>query len=252
MKGSGKHISHFYYITCLLLLVPLFGFSQDWVGNHNSVVDRDIEVTVSAGLTSYYGDLSIYDGNYFDKLAHESGFALGIVATKRLTPQIGISGQLILGRIQAKKDNIAFESSLFEYNLHVRLDLIRLFSSNYKGKLNWEVLFGVGNFFFNSTKTVFLEGDNDVSEHSTRVPELVFFGGSGLSYRFNEKMSVGAELTLHQFQNDKIDITVKNNDFDYFTYLSFGFTYYIRSKQKSAPQNKARIAHSNEKLKPLK
>lgn len=249
---NSKHISFFYWTLCLLLLTASAGFAQDdWVEKHMTFIERDLELNINAGMTSYYGDLSIYDGSFTDKLNHESGFAFGITGTKRLTPELGVSGQLLIGQVKAHKGNVAFESSIFEYNLHIRLDLIRLFSANYQAKLNWEALFGFGNFIFNSTKTEFLEGGNQVTEHSTRVPELVFFGGSGLSYRFNEKMSLGVEMTLHQFQNDKIDVTVKNGDFDYFTYLNAGFTYYFRSKQKTAPRNKARIAHSPERLKPL-
>jgi hypothetical protein len=155
------------------------------------------------------------------------------------------------GRLEARKDNISFESTILEYNLHVRLDMLRVFSKYSRSKIKWDVFFGFGNFMFKSKKTTFLEGEDQVEEHSARVPELVFFLGSGLSYRINEKLSLGAELSLHQFQNDKINITVSGNDFDYFSYLGFGFTYYFRSFERTAPRNKARIAHSSKRMKPL-
>ena len=214
--------------------------------------DRNIELTVNAGMTSYYGDLSIYDNNFIDKLNHESGFAASILLTKRLAPQVGVSGQVMIGSLKASKGNVSFESSILEYNMHVRLDMLRVFFKYSKSKLKWDVFFGFGNFLFSSTKTTFLEGEDLIEEHSARVPELVFFGGTGVSYRLNSKLSLVGNISLHQFQNDKIDITVENNNFDYFSYFNIGFTYYFRSFEKTAPRNKARIAHSNERMKPLK
>jgi hypothetical protein len=251
---KGKGIITGYFLIASLVLgtfhLPLAG--QTWEEQHENMNDRNIELTINAGMTSYFGDLSIYDNNYFDKLAHESGFAASVVLTKRLAPQVGVSGQLLAGRLQARNGNIKFESTILEYNLNVRLDMLRVFSQYSRSKIKWDVFFGFGNFLFESTKTTILEGEDKVEEHSARVPELVFFLGTGLSYRLNEKVSVGAELSLHQFQNDKIDITIAGNDFDYFSYLGFGFTYYFRSFEKTAPRNKARIAHSEKRLKPLK
>ncbi len=226
--------------------------SQTWEDQHKDLNDRDIELTVYAGMSSYYGDLSIYDNNYFDKLSYESGFSGGLILTKRLAPQIGVSGQLLAGKINARKGNVSFESTIVEYNLHVRLDMLKVFSKYSKTKIKWDVLFGFGNILFNSTKTTALEGENQVEEHKARVPELVFFGGTGLSYRLNEKIGINAEISIHQFQNDKIDITVSGTDFDYFSLLNFGFTYYFRSFEKTAPRNKARIAHTSKRMKPLK
>jgi len=251
MNRIGKHIWNYCLLFLPLIFLQFGGYTQDWVDEHENLVPRDVEVFLNAGLTSYYGDLSIYDNNFYNKLIHESGMAMGIVVTKRLTPQFAVSGQLIAGKLLGKKDNTSFESSLFEYNLHVRINPIRLFSYNQSSKFTWDILFGFGNFLFKSTKTEFLEGENRITEHAARVPELVYFVGSGVSYKFNEKMSIGAEISVHQFQNDKIDIVVANSNFDYFSYLNVGFTYYLRSFQKTAPRNKARVAHSDERLKPL-
>ena len=251
MVRIDKHIWNYCLLFFLLIVLQFGGYTQAWKDQHNNVIARDVEVFINAGMTSYYGDLSIYDDNFLDKLIYESGLAMGVVVTKRLTPQIGVSGQLIAGKLQGQKGNLSFESSVFEYNMHVRINMIKLFSSNFNSKLSWDVFFGFGNFLFKSTRTELLEGENLITEHSSRVPEMVYFGGSGLSYRLNEKMSIGAELSLHQFQNDKIEITVNNAHFDSFTYLNVGFTYYLRSFQKTAPQNKARIAHSNQRLKRL-
>jgi hypothetical protein len=251
VSRSVNHILPSGLLLCLLMLVVDLAVAQDWVAKNENFIPRDIELTLNAGMTSYYGDLSIYDNSLIDKLANESGFAFGLVGTKRLTPQFGISGQVIYGRLKGYNQNVSFESSILQYNLHIRLNIIRLISSNYTSRFNWEVFFGIGNFLFESTKTTQLEGDDLVEEHSSRVPELVFFGGTGISYRIDERLGIGMEMSLHQFQNDKIDVTVKNNDFDYYTFLNVGITYYFRSFQKTAPRNKARIAHSPERLKPL-
>lgn len=252
MTFSKNKILLLGWTISLSVILSLTGLAQeDWGDQYKNIVDRKLEVTANFGWTSYYGDLSIYDSDFAGKIANESGLAFGIVGTVRLTPEIGVSGQLIVGKVNAAKANASFESNILEYNLHMRLNLLRLFIPGRVPRLNAEVMFGFGNFLFNSTKTTYSEGGNSVEKHSSRVPELVFFGGGGISYMINDKMSIGSELTLHQFQNDKIDITVKSGDFDYFTYLTFGFTYYFRSKQKTAPRNKARIAHENHRRKAL-
>ena len=251
MQGKLTHIRLLWLLLLPLFFSPAILTGQDWEGQHDYLLLRNWELNVSSGFSSYYGDLSIYDNSFSDKLSKESGPAFGIMLVKRLSPEFGFGGQILAGQLQGRKENVSMESSILEYNFQFRLNIVRMFSKTKLQNLNWDVYAGVGNFLFKSTKKTFLEGEVITEKHNARVPEFVYFVGSGISYKINEKISLGIDLSMHQFQNDKIDVTARNSDFDYFSYMNVGFTYYFRSLQKGTIRNKARIAHSDERLKPL-
>jgi len=241
----------FLFVCLFMLLLQYSAVSQNWTEDHKILAERNWLLNVNAGVSSYYGDLSVYDNNLPNKLTKESGPCLGLLITKQITPEFGISGQILGGQLFAKKENISIESTIYEYNINIRFNIFRMLSKASLTKLKWDVYTGVGNFVFYSKKIEYFEGDNKIIEHESRVPEFVYFVGSGISYRFNEYASIGIDYSVHQFQNDKIDITVKNDDFDYFSYLQVGFTYHLRSLQRTSIRNKARIAHNNKRLKHL-
>ena len=50
---------------------------------------------------------------------------------------------------------------------------------------------------------------------------------------------------MRQCRNDRLDDYVKNDDFDYYSYLSIGISYYINTFKKAPLKNKARLANNN-------
>lgn len=228
-----------------LLIIPTSLYSQDWGGmNPNGFWDH-WSVNANIGLTSYFGDLSYHDSDISGKLNYESGTAYGIRITKHFNKLFGISGQLIYGSIKGGNNkNISFKTQLAEYNLQARLDFIRLMSSNPTPKFGLEGFVGFGQYLFKATKYEIVEGENKTSIHDTRVPEFVYFVGAGAHYHLDESFAFTADLSLHQAQNDKLDNFVKNNNYDYYSYLSIGVTYYINSFKTTPLKNKARLAHN--------
>ncbi len=211
-------------ICILFTFIAILGIhatinSQNWVEQHSNILIRNWELNFNAGSSSYFGDLSVHDNNISGKFTHESGLAFGVILTKQLAPELGISCQLLKGELRGANRNIQFSSSIYEYNIHMRLNLVRMMSTDNLKRFKLEAYAGIGNFVFNSSKIETLEGETILSEHNARVPEFVYFMGSRISYQVSENISLGLDMSVHQFQNDKIDITVLNGDFDYFTYF---------------------------------
>jgi opacity protein-like surface antigen len=212
---------------------------------------RHWSVNINGGITSYFGDLSHYDNSFSGKIEYESGNGFGVVLSKKLNKAISLSGQIIAGKIKGKSNNISFESTLFEYNMHLRTDLIQLMKPGKNPAFGIDLFAGMGHFIFKTQKEEYIEGGILTTNHKSRVPEFVYFFGTGVKYNFTHKVDLNLEVSIHQFQNDKIDIVHANDDFDYFSYLQIGFTYHLEYLKRPEVRNKARIAHNNAFLKPL-
>jgi hypothetical protein len=209
-------------------------------------------IEANAGILSFYGDLSLYDDNYFDKIEFESGPGVSLNLTKHFDRLFAISGQLLVGQLKGSNYTSSFNADLVEYNLNARINLFNLFYPRNKGKFGLTFMAGAGQFLFSSTKTSFDEGKNSITRHDARVPEFVYFIGGGGFIRTKDRFGISLDVSLRQCQNDWLDVLIKNDDFDYYTYLSLGIIYYIDNFIHKKPvKNKARIAHSNAKLKHL-
>jgi hypothetical protein len=229
----------------LLFNIPLISLAQEWGGEKPKGFWDHWSVNANIGFTSYFGDLSYYDTDITRKLSAESGTAVGVMVTKHFNKLIGVSGELIYGDFKGGNNkNISFKTELLEYNIQARLDFIRLILPNRSPKFGIEGHAGVGHLLFKSTSFEISEGDEKRNIYDTGVPEFVWFFGAGAHYHIGNNFAITAEISLHNAQNDKLDNLVKNNDFDYYSYLSLGLTYYIDNFKGAPLKNKARIAHS--------
>ncbi|MBC8485893.1 MAG: porin family protein [Bacteroidetes bacterium] len=210
-------------------------------------------INVNAGLTSYFGDLSIYDSKIGNKLTKESGPAFGAILTKHINNKFGISGQLLYGNLKSTKNNVSFKSKLFEYNLHARVNFISLFSPCKQHNFGIVGYAGIGQFLVETTKYKYSDGYTEIIIHNSSVPEFVYFFGVGIYYKVADKIGITADLALRQCRNDRLDDYVKNNNYDYYSFLNIGVTYYINTLiNPPRKKNKANIVCSGAKLKKLK
>lgn len=224
------------------LLVPLN--AQKWGGESGGRLWKLYSVNASTGFLSYYGDLSQHDASPLDKLKYESRPAVGLTMTKHFFNAFGVSGQLMLGQLHGSNSNEEFNASILEYNLHLRADLVGLIFSAREHRLGFSPYAGMGQFIFKTRTTTFGMEMENTSEVRSRVPEFVYFAGATLSCKLPANLAVTADLSLRQCRNDKLDGLVKNDDFDYYSYMSFGLTYRINSIVRQPVKNKARLAHN--------
>lgn len=228
-----------FFITCSC-------YSQKWGGTEPTGLLTGWSLNTNGGLTSYFGDLSLHDSDFGAKLAKESGPAMSIILSKNIYKNaISLSGQLLAGKLEGQKGNISFTVELMEYNLHARIDFVDLFMLKRSHAFGIVGYAGAGQFLFSTKKVEINERIVKNFQHDTRVPEFVFFFGGGIYYKLNANLGFTVDLSIRQCQNDRLDDFVKNNDYDYYSYLSVGISYYITTFKREPLKNKARLANTS-------
>lgn len=209
--------------------------AQRWGGRKKAGFWDDWSINGSVGLTSFFGDLSLYDTDIVSKLTLESGPSFSGVLTKYVKQhKLGLSGQLLYGGFKGENTNgSTFESTVIEMNFQIRLQLIKLIWPYSLTKFGMEAYGGIGQFTFKSTKWEEVEGETDTSTQDTGVPEFVYFAGFAMNYEVMKNLALTADLSMRQAQNDMLDVEIKNDNFDYYSYVSVGITYHIQSFKKS-------------------
>jgi hypothetical protein len=215
------------------LVLPEYISAQSWGGRRKPGIWDNWSINANAGLTSFFGDVSIYDTEIIDKFTKESGPAFGAILSKHFSPKVSVAGQLLYGGFKAENTTgRSFETNFMEYNFQARLNLVNIIWPYNRSNFGFNAYGGLGQFVFNTTAYANTVEGTETIETSTSVPEFVYFMGLGMSYKFNDKLGVTADLALRQAQNDKIDALTKNDNYDYYTHFSIGLTYYIDSFKK--------------------
>ena len=214
------------FILLLGISLPFFTNSQGWdcsnfpaEKNHHQ-----LKLNLNGGIASHFGDLSIYDLNPDSKVITESGPAFGVIGTWYITHTFGISGQLLDANIKAGMDDVSFRTRILEYNIHGRINFINIFRHDSDPRFGFEGYAGIGQFFFTVIKYSENANQKDKTVYPIQVPEFVYFFGAGISYKTTKYLSITADLAIRQCQTDRLDEVVRNNDFDYYSYLSLGLT----------------------------
>ncbi len=219
------------YFTYPIILLVWFGhpevtFPQGWdcLTPDCQEIKNQWSINVNAGFASYFGDISVYDKNPIKKIEHESEGGYGFIITRYFKNKVGISGQFLVGNMKASMDDNSFQSRVMEYNIHCRLNLLKIVPLNINDRFGAEFYLGIGQFFFETTNVNSLALINDNSKYQPDKPEFVYFFGGGISYRLSTIFTTTADLALRQCQTDRLENIVMHNDFDYYSYLSLGVT----------------------------
>jgi len=247
--NTGIQGRDFFVEMFLLLIVSLFlpfaSFNQVYISSKSNNSLKNWSFGVQAGLFSYFGDLSVYDSDLTNKIKKESGPAFGVSATKYFGKFTAVSGELISGQVKAKKDSISFESNIIEYNAQVQFDIIKLFFFDSNSNVSLLLLGGIGNVLFNSIKYSKTENKN----YSTRVPEFIYFFGGRIEYHASRLIKVGLGISIKQLQNDKLDGTAKNSDYDYYSYANIGVAFKLNHSTQKRGSKKLNSVKKKKKRK---
>jgi hypothetical protein len=216
------------YLTALFIgmAFPLLANSQYWDCSTSSTYKNQIllKLNLNAGITSYFGDLSVYDINPYGKVIKESLPGFGIITTLQLTKTFGISGQVLQANLKATKEDISFKTRIFEYNIHGRINFLNLFNIPHDHDFTFEGYAGIGQFFYTVTKETTYSLYTDRIVYPVEVPEFVYFFGGGAAYRITKYTSLTVDLAIRQCQTDRLDDYQANDDFDYYSYFSMGLS----------------------------
>lgn len=239
-------------ISAVIFFLGIDGFSQKWGGDKRMKIRDNWSVNFNVGQTSYFGDLSLYDKDPIGKFSKESGLGFGMQITKHLSSSFGLSGQLLFGNIKGNKQELSFKTKLMEYSLQGRVNLVNLLSYTKDHKFNLIAFAGFGQFLFDARLWEY-DGDGGGGyDEIANVPEFVIYAGGGICYKISENIGATGNMAVRQSQNDKLENYQKSHDYDYYTYISVGITYFVKTLGKKHNWRKATVAQRNSRRKPLR
>ena len=196
-------------VVLIFLMLSTNGFSRgsdEWRGRSGNVILQNWSLGVTLGFTSYYGDLSQYDANYFQKLIFESKPAMGVELAKYFHPVFGVSGQVIYGGFRSDflPDHV-FSLKLLEYNAQVIVDPTSLLFRGRDLQGGLEAYAGMGQFLFQTQVGVNSGEQLATASIMDGTPEFVYFFGGTFYYKVSSQLRATVDLSIRQAQNDNID-----------------------------------------------
>lgn len=232
----------------LIIHTSVLSNYNGWSGDPSGAFWNRWSLGVTGGFTSYFGDLSYFDTDLIGKIRNESRPAVGLLLTKYLKDDIGLSGQILYGGFKGGNSTTSFSTNILEYNIQARVDVLNLLLRRNQSGIGFIVSGGVGHLYFQATKQVMQESTRQNQIHRSRVPQFVYFGGAAVTVKLSERLNALAEASIRQVQNDRLDETIKNGDFDYYSFISVGITYSIgrehsRAKQMNLNRPRARMVY---------
>ena len=233
-----------YLIAGLLFLLYNNSFGTEPSGRgcaHKYNFWYDWSANISAGFTSYYGDLSQYDLGYFNKLLYESKPAIAFKLTKEVMKnRFGISGQMLWGGFKSNyKLEHVFRTNIFEYNIQASVNIMNIINPYDNPDFGITAFVGAGQFIFSNSVYDYNDGLELKSKSGSRVPEFVYFFGAGFYQRISDSFDFTIDLSIRQAQNDNLDSYIAHGDFDYYSFLSVGITFKIDNLRQPFNQFKA-------------
>lgn len=223
-------------IVFLMLLFPVEGEAQLWANKKKKDFNlwTDWNFNVNFGQTSFYGDVSLYDDNFSEKLSKESDWAYGVIVRKEINPVMAFGVQVLSGKLKGENKRAFFEGEILEYNLNGTINVVNLLLPYNNSPFFLYGVVGIGQFLFNSKKVLVNTPTQEIETEDTGVPEFVYMFGSEGVFRINHFLDINAGIVLRQARNDKIDVTKNKDDWDYYSYLFAGVTYNLRDKSSTA------------------
>ncbi|MCF8367747.1 MAG: hypothetical protein K9G76_01800 [Bacteroidales bacterium] len=222
-----------YLLVGFLLSMFYYGFGNnpdEWSGEPKQVFWHNWIVGLDAGLTSYFGDLSQFDTQIAGKLNEESRPALSLKLTKPINPKFEISIQVLYGGVQSDYiPSRAFVTSFFELNLQGNLNILNTLKPNTSFPLSLNIYAGAGRIFLAENYHKYMEGSLTGNSKSSKTANMVFLIGGNCQVPVSPKVKISLDLSMRQVQNDMIDNFEKNNNLDYYTYVSLGVNYAINN-----------------------
>ncbi len=200
---------------------------------------KNWSVNLNLGQTSFFGDVSLYDNEISEKISKEGSFGYGFILSRQMTPVIGLSGQLLFGKLRGENSRSHFEANIIEYTINATINIVNLLLPENDAHFFLYGKLGIGQYKFNS-RLIYNDPLTEDKIIDTNVPESLILFGGGAYYKISNSFDVNAEMAGRIANNDKIDGTVNKKDRDYYSYLSIGVTYKINNVPKSTRKYKGK------------
>jgi len=231
-----KNVPQKFTLVIFLLLFMSSGvFAQMHFNSHRGGgIWRHWYVQGSVGTNAFFGDISTYDHDPFNKLKYESKFGYSFSAGKWINEWGGAHFTFSGGALKGTRNNYESNANFYQYTVEGVVNITQLIN-----KWDMQSLFyiyakvGFGLIEFNALYTNINSGDtiNIIGKHSPfgkRVTEWVIPIGFGGVYNIDDNFGVFFDATLNYTHTDKLDAKYKNgtdDNNDYYIYASVGVKY---------------------------
>ncbi|MBN2175791.1 MAG: hypothetical protein JW731_16800 [Bacteroidales bacterium] len=236
MKRKDKRYNIIFLIVWNLVLIGLiFLIQSKSFGQYHkppsfwSKLAKDWSLGVNAGQTAFFGDVSLYDDELSEKLSKEGAWAYGVSLNRQITPVIGLSGQLLVGKLEGSNSRSKFVADIMDYSVNLTLNFVNLLLPDNDAHFFLYGKLGMGQFQFES-RLMYDDPDKQDLLVQPESPEFLYLIGGGASYIINHAFDVNFDGTARMVNNDRLDGTSNKKDKDYYSYISLGFTYKINNR----------------------
>lgn len=233
-----KDTKHTIIGVILFLFMISHGFAQISYDFHKGGgVLRHYYVNANIGDNLFYGDISDYNGDPFNKILKESSFGYSITAGKWLTGWLG--GQLTFsgGQLRGSNNgcNCEFKNDFYQYTADAIVNLNQLvYPLDRQTYFFLQARIGYGMIRFNSVLTNSSTQDtiHSIGKHSAfgeRITEWVVPIGLSGVFAIDEHYSVSVDFVYNYTNTDKLDTQVLESENernrDSYILISFGVKY---------------------------
>ncbi|GAB4313484.1 MAG: hypothetical protein Kow00127_04560 [Bacteroidales bacterium] len=216
-------------MIALPVLISLKSYSQYYKPPTTwSQLLKHWELNVNGGRTSFFGEVSLYDHEFNEKMRKEGSWAFGAELGRKMTPVIGISVHYLVGQLSGSNSKSEFVSDIKEMGINGSMDLLNMLIPGNDAGLHPYVKAGLGQFTFD-TRLHYYDPDKEDITAASKTPEMILLFGGGIYYRISHSFNVNAEFLGRRMDNDRIDGTTNKKNEDYYSYLSVGITYKINN-----------------------
>lgn len=188
-------------------------------------------VNANVGRTSFFGDVSMYDEQFNEKMTKEGSWACGFGVARQINFVFALEGQALFGKLSGSNSLSEFESNINEYSLQITTDLVNLLIPVNKASLHPYLKVGMGQFNFNTRLRYYDPNVKDLTVTS-QVPEFVYLFGAGAFYILSDSFDANIEFMGRRMSNDRLDGTPDKEDKDFYSYLSVGMVYKINNMRR--------------------
>ena len=225
-----------YFLTLILLFITAqqpaeaqvrrpktyFRQSYGWLA-------RNWSVQATAGFGMYFGDLSQYDEDPFNKISHESKPSMGLVVGNKILSFLAVQGRLSYLRYKAENTvfNRRLDGHAYFSGLNLMVDLVNLlaFPDELDPDVYLYITAGLGLIRMRPELSNLESGDPLSSALVQKKAELETYFGVGANKYLSNSWDLTFEISLNKINSDLLDGIRKTNQNDYLVYTSLGVKY---------------------------
>ncbi len=244
-----KNVSQkFTLVIFLLLFISSSLYAQrDFNSHRGGSIWRHWYVKANVGTNAFFGNISTFDQDPFNKLKYESKFGYSVSAGKWINEWGGAHFTFSGGKLKGTRNDYESHTDFYQYTVEGIVNVTQLlYDHDMQSQFYIYAKLGFGLIDFNALYTNVVTGDtiNMVGKHTAydkRVTEWVIPIGFGGVYNIDDNFGLFFDDTLNYTNTDKLDAKYKgaeDDTNDYYIFASAGIKYTFTIKEKHGKYNR--------------